>query len=698
MKTMEPFGDSYDRRGQSLIELLIAISITIIIAGSAVGALLLSVRINKESINFRTASSLAQEMMDKMRSFSEGQWVDLYSVDTKDASSTYFIFNQDTIVATDALSAAGEFSSLAVDSMDNPVIAYHSAGDVMKVLHCNDGSCMGDDESIEVVDSGGLFNSLELDGSGFPVIAHSNDAAQLYRIVHCNDANCDPDDPPAGGAESIESFIERVSGLSLELDDSGYPVVSYQRKIGKNLKLLHCNDPNCSGADDTPTVVDGRGQTGDYTSLAISPSTGIPVIAYSDSNKLGVVRCNDVDCADDDETFNQVDTDLSNVEFISLQLDENEFPVVSYFDAAPRYNLKILHCYDIGCFGSNESIEVVDTLGGESTSLQLDAFGNPVVSYIADGKLKILHCNDPNCNGGDESIIAVDDADPDANISGTSLKLDSLGNPVVSYYDDINDDLKVLHCDDPNCDSNVFTALAIASGTEEISVNSATYTRWFSVENVNRDSNGDITESGGTEDPSTQKVTVHVQWQELGDTASISLTEYYTRWYKNVSSVFTNWRGPSDVEGPITAPNSSYSTTTGSIAVGEEIQLSGSGNLYGGLTSSIFDARASDGVKVDSIFWHGSLNGAQNYVRFKIATSNCANGATDPPNCATSVGWSDKYMGPGVGWYNLAPDVYGQVPTNQDNNKRYLRYLVELHKDAALSSPVVEDIILNWTP
>jgi len=376
--------------GQSLVELLIGIAIAAIIVSSIVGAVVLSVRINKQSIAAKVASSLGQETLDDLRSISEGRWQRLYDLDTKDASSTYYIFNEDTVIAQDTISSAGTFSSLVLDSAYNPVIAYYSAIDNLKVLHCNDDDCAGDDESIEIVDSGGFFNSIQLNGIN-PVIAHYNDTTDDFKIVRCNDPNCSS---AVNGPESSELIDDRISGLSLQLDGSNHPVVSYQKTVGKNLYLLHCTDDDCSGAKSIEKV-DGKGQTGDYTSLAISPSTGIPVIAYTNGTKLGVTRCNDVNCAGGDEIDNQVDETVK-AEFISMQLDPRpgflDYPVVSYFDAAPRNDLKILRCNDVSCLGGDESIVTVDTAGGESTSLQLDSLGNPVVSYIANDKLKILHC------------------------------------------------------------------------------------------------------------------------------------------------------------------------------------------------------------------------------------------------------------------------------------------------------------------
>ena len=88
---------------------------------------------------------------------------------------------------------------------------------------------------------------------------------------------------------------------------------------------------------------------------------------------------------------------------------------------------------------------------GLFTSIVLDSLGFPVVSYwdVTNRDLKVLHCNDANCAGGNESITS---SDTRGNVGRyTSLVLDGGGNPVVSYYHSSNDNLKVLTCDDPNC-------------------------------------------------------------------------------------------------------------------------------------------------------------------------------------------------------------------------------------------------------
>ena len=99
----------------------------------------------------------------------------------------------------------------------------------------------------------------------------------------------------------------------------------------------------------------------------------------------------------------------------------------------------------------------------------------------------------------------------------------------------------------------------VISGEESFDISGSNFIRYFYVENVNRDANGNIVSSGGTEDPSTQKITVTVTWP--GTTTGISFSEYVTR---TGSSVFrqTDWSGGDGQEGPITTVNDKFATSS----------------------------------------------------------------------------------------------------------------------------------------
>lgn len=120
----------------------------------------------------------------------------------------------------------------------------------------------------------------------------------------------------------------------------------------------------------------------------------------------------------------------------------------------------------------------------------------------------------------------------------------------------------------------------LTAGSEDVIINSITYTRYFAVQNMCRDaSTRDVTgitdtngtaatcaDSGGTYDPSTQKINVLVSWSGAD---TVSSSEYITRWMNKVCSQ-TSWS--SIGSGVENCPAATYESST-NITAGDNLQL-----------------------------------------------------------------------------------------------------------------------------
>ncbi len=255
----------------------------------------------------------------------------------------------------------------------------------------------------------------------------------------------------AGAASAGEWHIETVDSegwvgryTSLALDPSGYPHISYQDSINKDLKYARWN-----GSSWQIETVDSEGDVGRYTSLALD-SSDRPHISYCDSTNYDLKYARWNGSSWQTQT---VDSEGHVGWYTSLAFDSSDRPRISYYDMT-NYALKYARWN-----GSSWQIETVDSTGdvGEYSSLALDSSDYPHISYYyaSYGKINDLRFSPQgDCeahvlfipdrysrgylkyarwNGSSWQKETVDSTVPDVGM-WTSLALDSSDRPHISYY------------------------------------------------------------------------------------------------------------------------------------------------------------------------------------------------------------------------------------------------------------------------
>jgi len=309
-------------------------------------------------------------------------------------------------------------SSLALDSAGNPHVSYlETSPDYdLKYAFWN-----GSAWNIQVVDTSAEGSpSMKLDSAGNPRISYAGYDALRYAARN-------------GSAWQIKVFGGGGGGIfdtSLALDTAGNPHIAYYDMTAGYEGLMYAsNSVSQYYSNWDIEIVDPSKGAGIQLSLALD-STDTPHICYYDSTNRNLVYAKKINSMWWTQTVDSVG-DVGQMP--SLALDGAGYPHISYYDYS---NNALKYAF---LAGSGWHISSVDS-GGSSSSLVLDADGNPRISYDGGDCLKYA-----SWTGSTWQIETVDSGDSIGKLS--SLALDSSGEPRISYRDGKNADLKYARGD-----------------------------------------------------------------------------------------------------------------------------------------------------------------------------------------------------------------------------------------------------------
>ena len=301
---------------------------------------------------------------------------------------------------------------------------------------------------------GGGEVSMVLDTAGRPVISYSSAQGEL-KLVHCGDATC------SGGNGSVQTVDLRVeSNRAMVLDANGHPVIAYTALVNNPtfptgspyLRLVHCGNANCSGGNIFQTLDDDR-PTPDAVSLVLD-TAGKPVISYEISGyRFHVQRCGDVNCSTKTPSIWSYDPQGDN----SMVLDARGNAVIGFSDKGA--GLLLIRCGDAACATTFGDIYIErDPIVVRHPSLVLDSSDRPVMSYYDETNqdLKLLQCGNVTCADQNRTMVGVKTVVASVGNVGNwpSMKLAAGDKPVIAHADATNGTLKLVQCGNTSCTSD----------------------------------------------------------------------------------------------------------------------------------------------------------------------------------------------------------------------------------------------------
>jgi len=353
----------------------------------------------------------------------------------------------------DSAGIVGEYTSITIGADGLGLISYYdNTNDDLKILHCGNAACSSGNTAT-TVDSAffvGTDTSITIGADGLGLISYYDSTNGDLKVLHCGNVACNS----GNTATTVDSagFVGDYTAITIGADGLG--LISYSDAGNVNLKVLHCGNAACNSGN-ISTTVDSAGDVGRYTSITIG-ADGLGLISYLDlaNGDLKVLHCGNAAC-NSGNLSTTVDSAGFVGQFTSITIGADGLGLIGYSDAG-NGDLKVLHCGNAACNSGNLSTTVDSaSFVGQFTSITVGADGLGLISYydaFPNQDLKVLHCGNAACSSGNISTTVDSAGDVGSNTSVTigadgnfgpylvfsgehyELSLERAGFPTGHYY------------------------------------------------------------------------------------------------------------------------------------------------------------------------------------------------------------------------------------------------------------------------
>ena len=317
-------------------------------------------------------------------------------------------------------SGGGRGTAVAIGRDHLGLIGYRHDGDAgveLRVAHCVDTPCTA--ATTSTIDRGGLLESpaLAIGQDGLGLLAYWDYLEHGLKIAHCENAACET------VTVTVLDHIGTVDGnrASIAIGSDGLALVAYHAEYSGQLKMAHCENTACTVAT-LSTIDSGTGpgiDVGNYPSVAVGRD-GVGLVSSTDGyvgRTLRVAHCGNVPCTGAD-ALSAVDVDPAGRvlgQHTSLAIGPDGLGLVSYEgpqQGASSGTLRVAHCEDVACRRASVSTVDRSPFAGKYTSLAIGADGLGLISYHDQdsqssfaGLLKVAHCLDLGCTQATVSVL-----------------------------------------------------------------------------------------------------------------------------------------------------------------------------------------------------------------------------------------------------------------------------------------------------